>query len=345
MIPESAFQDFQRKSKTKSKGTVMRNVVPLIAGNAGIPNEGHLPFTNLDSLTDYTTTSPVPDFFDGARPGHVDKKVREDLDKVIIPTKKAGVPVAPNFFLEAKGPGGTVEVADKQAVQDGAHGAVIMLTLDNYLKEKPVYDGNAYAFSSTLVGGTLTLYAHHITAPVSPGERPDHHTTQLKAYALTGDDDVWLEGTGAFRNLRMLAKDLRDRFIRRANARARKQNAEAAATEGNELARTPEERHGGSGPIDFFDCQMFAEPGDDEQDTRDAQETRETDVGLGIIPHAYDKDDPEATEVSTGFATNLASSSTPESSHHGHLRPQRPKLPRSPPSPSSARQPKKRGPA
>ncbi|KAH8747031.1 hypothetical protein F5883DRAFT_367245, partial [Diaporthe sp. PMI_573] len=135
-IPESAFEEFQRKNKTKSEGTVMRNVVPLIAGRANIPNEGHIPFTNLESLTNNTTANPVPDFFDGARPGDVDKIVREDLDKVIVPTKKAGVPVAPNFFLEAKGSGGTVEVADKQAVQDGAHGAVIMFALDNYLKEK-----------------------------------------------------------------------------------------------------------------------------------------------------------------------------------------------------------------
>ncbi len=71
-IPESAFEDFQRKNKTKFEGTVMRNVVPLLVGKAKIPNEGNLPFTNLDSLTDNTTVNPVPDFFDGARAGDLE---------------------------------------------------------------------------------------------------------------------------------------------------------------------------------------------------------------------------------------------------------------------------------
>ena len=82
------------------------------AGNSTIPNEGQILFKNLDSITNNTTVNPVPDFFDGARPGDLDRKVREDLDKIIILIKKAGVPVAPNFFLEAKSSGGTVEVAD-----------------------------------------------------------------------------------------------------------------------------------------------------------------------------------------------------------------------------------------
>lgn len=261
----------------------------------------------------------------------MDKKVRQDLDKIITPTKKAGVPVAPNFFLEAKGSEGTIRVADGQAVLDGAHGAIIMHTLQNYLQAEPVYDGNAYAFTSTLIGGTLTLYAHHITAPVTTGQRPDQHTTQLKAYALTGDSDVWLEGTGAFRNLRMLAKGYRDRFIKAANARAREQYAEAAST-------TQEQQDGGSSPLDFYDCEIFAEPEDSDQDTQ------ETNVGLAILHHAG-KDDAGKPEMSMDIAASFTSSFT-SAGREDNLRSQRkPKLPRSPPSPSSTRQAKKRGPA
>lgn len=63
-VLNSAFREFQRKNKTPSEGTIMRNVVPLIAGNANnIPNEGHIPFTNLNSITNNTTVNPVPDFF------------------------------------------------------------------------------------------------------------------------------------------------------------------------------------------------------------------------------------------------------------------------------------------
>ena len=128
-VPNSAFKDFQRRNKTKSEGTIMRNMVLLIAGNINIPNKGYILFTNLDSITNNTIVNPVPDFFDRARPGNLDKKVREDLDRIIIPTKKERFPMAPNFFLEAKSSGGTVEVADGQAVLDGAYRAIIMHTL------------------------------------------------------------------------------------------------------------------------------------------------------------------------------------------------------------------------
>ena len=78
---ESAFRDFKRKNNTKSEGTVMRNVIPITAGGAGIPNEGNLGFTNLESLTEGLTVNAAPDFFDGARPGNIDKSVREDLTR------------------------------------------------------------------------------------------------------------------------------------------------------------------------------------------------------------------------------------------------------------------------
>ncbi|KAL7938257.1 hypothetical protein V8C35DRAFT_145835 [Trichoderma chlorosporum] len=338
--PDSAFEDFQCRNKSESEGTIMRNVVPLIAGNINILNEGHIPFTNLDSITSDTTVNPVPDFCDGARPGDLDRKVREDLDRIIIPTKKAGFPVAPNFFLEVKGSGGTIKVADGQAVLDGAYGASIMHALQNYLQAEPLYDGNAYAFSSTLLGGLLTLYAHHITAPVAPGQRPCQHTTQLKAYALTGDYDFWLEGTGAFRNLRVLAKDYRDQFIKTANARARGQHAEAADTEGTDLASTiEEEQQGGSSPLDFYDCETFAEPEDDEPET---QETQDANAGLAILHDGYDKDASDDTEASAGFGASFAESFT-SVSREDHPRRQ-PKPPRTPPSPSSPRLAKKRAP-
>ncbi|KAG5790578.1 hypothetical protein H9Q69_010362 [Fusarium xylarioides] len=73
-IPESAFEDFQVKNTTKSEGTVMRSVFPILAGDADILNEGHLPFVNLDSITKNTTVNPVPDFFDGAEPAAVDRQ-------------------------------------------------------------------------------------------------------------------------------------------------------------------------------------------------------------------------------------------------------------------------------
>lgn len=335
-VPNSAFKDFQRRNNSESEDTIMRNVVPLIAGNSTtIPNEGHIPFINLNSITNNTTVNPVPDFFDGARPDDLDRKVREDLDKIIIPSKKAGVPIVPNFFLEVKSCTGTFFVADGQAVLDGAHGAIMMHALQNYLQAEPLYDGNAYAFTSTLLDGFLTLYAHHITAPVAPGQRPCQHTTQLDAYALTGNNKKWLEGTAAFRNLRMLAKDYRDRFIRTANARARKQDGEATDTEGTDLANTiEEEQQGGSSPFDFYDCLTDAEPEDDEPETQEAQHVN---VGLAILHNEHSKDATDDNEASADFAASFTSSFTSVSRKDHPPRQSRP-----PPSPSSTRLAKKR---
>ncbi|KAI0399638.1 hypothetical protein F4802DRAFT_30220 [Xylaria palmicola] len=348
-VSESAFEEFQLKSTTRSEGTVMRSIVPLLTGGADIPNEGHLPFGNLDSITSNSTVTLAPDFFDGALPGAIDKRVRDALNKRIVPTPHASVPMAPNFFLEAKGPAGTGEVARRQAVLDGAHGSLIIHALQNYLKEQPIYDGNAYAFTATYVDGQLKLYAHYLTPPVNPGERPDQHTTQLRGYCLTGNYDGWLDGTRALRNLRVFAKECRDRFIGIANARVRKlgTDAEAARTEGGDIASTVEGQEGGrlastvevqegggvsstvgepegSNPLDFYDCREA-----DDEETHETQTRQRLD-------QAYD--DADDTNVSTGFATSFASSFTSVSQKK---RQRQSKKPRTPPSPSSTREVKR----
>ncbi|KAK5651101.1 hypothetical protein OQA88_13283 [Cercophora sp. LCS_1] len=254
-FPESAFRDFKRKNNTKSEGTVMRNVILIIAGNTNIPNEGNLPFTNFESLTGGLTVNAVPDFFDGAPPGHVDKSVREDLSQMIVPTKHTNVPVAPNFFLEAKAPRGGADVAQRQACYDGAHGARAMHSLQSYGKEEPVYDGNAYANSSTYHAGTgtLQLYAHHITAPTDPEGRPEYHMSQIDAYALTGSRKGFVEGATAFRNARDLARRHRDEFIQDANARARR--SDAVLVDEPEAAEA--QQYGDSGSNEFVDSEEY----------------------------------------------------------------------------------------
>ncbi|KAI1423471.1 hypothetical protein F5Y12DRAFT_716273 [Xylaria sp. FL1777] len=101
--PEPAFEDFQLKSTTKSKGAVLRSVTSALVGNANILGEGRLLFTNRGSMTENSTVTPVPNFFDRVPPRAAAKRVRDGLNKIIIPTKQANVLVAPNFFLEAKG--------------------------------------------------------------------------------------------------------------------------------------------------------------------------------------------------------------------------------------------------
>jgi hypothetical protein len=219
----SAFKKFKHtNNRVISEGKVISDVLPMMYGDTDIPNEGNLYFTNLDSITENTTVNAVPDFFDGTRVVSVDKVVRADLDKMIIPTNYSQAPVAPNFFLEAKAPKGGADVLRRQACLDGAYGARAMHALQNYGKKTTEYDGNAYAFSSTYHAGTgtLAIYSHHITPPPAEGERPEYHMTQLDSFAVTGKPATYINGVGALRNTREMARNFRDKFIREANNRA-----------------------------------------------------------------------------------------------------------------------------
>lgn len=105
----------------------------------------------------------MPDLYDGLYPKDVNKTVRQDLNKTIIPITHGRALAVPNFFVEAKAPRGGADVVKRQACLDGAIGARAMHSLQTYGEEKPSYDGNAHAFSSTYHDGTLKMYTHHVT--------------------------------------------------------------------------------------------------------------------------------------------------------------------------------------
>ncbi|KAM3549991.1 hypothetical protein ARSEF4850_008567 [Beauveria asiatica] len=219
----SAFKNFKlANSRVVSESKVMADILPIIRGKSEISNEGNLPFTNFESITNGATVDAVPDWYDGSHAKDINKTVRQDLSKMITPTSHARAPVVLNFFIEAKAPRGGADVAKRQACLDGAVGARAMHSLQNYGEGAPVYDGNAHTFSSTYHAGTgtLQLYAHHVTGPTAMEERPEYHMTQLKAYALTSDKEAFVHGATAFRNTRDLARRQRNSFIRSANARA-----------------------------------------------------------------------------------------------------------------------------
>ena len=64
-----------------------------------------------------------PDFYWGARPEQIDRRVRQDLDHQIVPSTKDTYPVAPNFFLKVKDPDGSAAKKTMQACHAGAIGA------------------------------------------------------------------------------------------------------------------------------------------------------------------------------------------------------------------------------
>jgi hypothetical protein len=135
--------------------------------------------------------------------------------------------------MEAKGPEGKASEAKRQITQDLAVGARGMHQMQSYGLDEPMYDGNAHTFGSTYHSGTgtLQLYAMHPTEPREADEKPEYHTTQVTAFALTGNSDSCRQGIGAWRNLRDLAKERRDQFITHANEMVESNKPEIAAAE------------------------------------------------------------------------------------------------------------------
>jgi len=186
---DMAFDNFVRTAESESESSVMTKVIPIIAGNASIPNGHSLQFTNLDRL--------------------------------VVPTNHANEPVPPNFFLDVKSHKGSPAVVRRQACLDGAYGARAMHSLQSYREEVPTYTAEVHAYSSTYSDGVLKLYAHQVTAPTGSDGQPEYLMTQISCHALTDDRSAFVAGATAYRNAKDLAQRHRDELIQRANAKAR----------------------------------------------------------------------------------------------------------------------------
>lgn len=132
----------------------------------------------------------------------------------------------------------------------------------------------------------------------------------LRAYALN-NEEAYSIGREAFRSLSLRAKDVRDRFIATANARARRQNTvdegmdDGSTKRGDNFSRAGEEQQDqGSSPLDFYDNHTFIEPG---EGTRDAsqnttQDSQLTNAGLAL---EYDTDNTEVGVEGTSSFTSV----------------------------------------
>ena len=220
---EEAHEKFVRADAHASKEKqVMESVIPIIEGEIKDAKcvSGGIPFTNLDHLTDGTLVPGNPDRYYGARPEQLNREIRTELGSQIIPSTQHDLPTAPNFFLAAKGPDGSIAVAGRQASYDGALGARGMHSLQSYGQDEPAYDNNAYTVTSIYHGGTLKMYTSHPAQSDGPGCRPEYYMTQLRSFAMTDTADTFRQGATAFRNARDWTKERRDEAIGYANDRA-----------------------------------------------------------------------------------------------------------------------------
>ncbi|KAI9786743.1 MAG: hypothetical protein M1816_007814 [Peltula sp. TS41687] len=204
-----------------SEDMVAQKEYPILAGSAQITSGGGNLLNNWAPLTDGTLKTSKPDAYDGANPGQIDKRIREQLGPLIIPSTLQHAPALPNFFAAIKGPDGSAVKARRQACYDGALGARGMHSLQNFGLEESeaVYDDRAYTIASTYYAGNLTLYTTHPTKPLDAESSPEYHMTQLRSFSVTDTTERFREGVSALRNARDWAKEQRDTFIAAANAK------------------------------------------------------------------------------------------------------------------------------
>jgi hypothetical protein len=161
-----------------TEAEVMSQVFPMITGRTNIPSGYNQVFNNLKPLGDHISNAQ-PDYYNGSRPPEIRPKVRDDLEKYIIPSSQRHRQALPNFFTEVKSQDGKASEAKRQITQDLAAGARGMLMMQSYELEEPVFDGKAHTFGSTYHSGTGTLqmYAMHPTEPKDVDGKPEYHTT------------------------------------------------------------------------------------------------------------------------------------------------------------------------
>lgn len=229
---DAAFDQFNRQiARAADEATVRADILSLVAGNGRKSHRSASDrlFNHLDPVSDDLPPAE-PDSYDGAPPRQIDRRVRHDLGKHIVPCNRTSLPAAPNFFVEAKSDDGRAAVLKVQACHDGAIGARAMHSLQNYGSTECRYDGNAYSYSSIYHNGTLRMYSHHPAPPKTHGRKPQYYMAQIRGFDITDNIDSFREGAAAFRNLRDLAKAHRDDLIHRANQLARQAPARSAST-------------------------------------------------------------------------------------------------------------------
>lgn len=231
---EEAHEKFiQADVNAAKEKQVTTSVIPIIEGDVKDAKcvSGGIPFTNLDPLTNGTLVPGNPDIYYGARPEQLDRRVRDKLGGHIIPSTQDNLPIAPNFFVAAKGPDGSLAVAGRQASYDGALGARGMRSLELFGQEEPVSVNTASTFSSIYHGGQLKMFTVHPSQPVSSGSRTEYFMHQLNTWGMTGNAETFRQGATFYRNARDWAKEQRDEAIRRANEKVNKDRAGTLATD------------------------------------------------------------------------------------------------------------------
>ncbi|CAF9943337.1 MAG: hypothetical protein ALECFALPRED_011076 [Alectoria fallacina] len=198
---------------------VMSHVFPMIVGDRRYPSRQNAKLVNLDPLVDDIVV-PQPDYYEGELPGPGNRRLRQQLDTSIVPSSHKHYPFLPNLFAEAKGPAGSLLVAQRQACHDGALGARATHRVENLGRREEVFDNKARTASVIYHGaGNLAFHTHHLAQPEGRGTPSQTHMTQIGSFDLQHGPKGFRQGVGAFRNASDYAHQLRKESIENAHRR------------------------------------------------------------------------------------------------------------------------------
>lgn len=205
----------------ENEDEVMAQVFPKIVGKPKHPYRYNTRLGNLEPLREGIAI-PQPDYYEGDLIGPGSRQLRKRLNKSIVPSACTHYPFLPNFFSEAKGPDGSLAVAQRQVCHDGALGARAMHRVENLGRREESFDNKARTASVILHGaGNLDLFSHHLSQPGGPGLPSQTHMTPLRSFNLADTPSAFRQGVGAFRNASDYASKHRKEAIENAHRRAR----------------------------------------------------------------------------------------------------------------------------
>ncbi|EGE04188.1 hypothetical protein TEQG_03219 [Trichophyton equinum CBS 127.97] len=174
-----------------------------------------LPFNGLAPLTDGFQVTAKPDRYTSAYLESLRPQLREEFSDFIIPSRESRL-IAPNFFLQARGPDRSLATVLRQACYHSALGARGIHKLRSYIcdnQEDSIYNNKAYTLTLIYHGGHLRLFTTH---PIARGEKlsdPKYIITQLNSWSLVSNAESFREGVATYRNARDWAKEQRNTII------------------------------------------------------------------------------------------------------------------------------------
>jgi len=171
-----------------------------------------------------------PDYYFGSPPEQLKEEVRDEIGEFVIPSTLTRLPILPNYFLEAKGPDGSLTVAARQACFDNVHGARGIQKAIAYAKGE-AFDNKAYTISGIYHGGHLRLYTHYPAKPNGTETTPHYWMHQLCSFSMVNTKKVHVQGLAALRNAADLTQEMRDAIIFEANEKATQSIPKEAAGE------------------------------------------------------------------------------------------------------------------